>query len=210
MRRTLGAPAGGSGSGGHHGVDSRHVRPMTPPKFSCWSCICRSIARPAPYDPGREGPVSAASGPARWDPEQYLRFQDERSRPFDDLLARIPVKAARRVTDLGCGPGTTTATLVGRWPDATIVGIDSSESMIERAQEVAVPGRLEFHVGDLRSWEPDEPVDVLLCCATLQWVPGHLDLFPRFVGALAQGGAFAFQVPGNFDQPSHTLLHELA
>ena len=54
------------------------------------------------------------------------------------------------------------------------------------------------------------PVDVLVSNATLQWVPDHLDLLPRLVDRLAPGGWFAFQVPGNFDEPSHTIRAELA
>ena len=147
---------------------------------------------------------------ARWDPDRYLEFEEERGRPFDDLVGRIRVAAPERIVDLGCGPGNTTARLLDRWPDASIVGIDSSQEMITQAMELAVDGRLEFRVQDLREWEPDQPVDVLLCCATFQWVPNHAGLFPRFIDSLTPGGTFAFQVPNNFDEPSHTLLHELA
>ena len=145
-----------------------------------------------------------------WDPEQYLRYGDERGRPFSDLLARVGHPHPKRVVDLGCGPGTTTEQLLARWPDAHILGVDNSEEMISHARALEVPGRLDFQLGDLRDWEPSGPVDVLLCCATLQWVPDHVELFPRLIGALSPTGVFAFQVPANFDQPSHTLLHELA
>ncbi len=144
-----------------------------------------------------------------WDPQQYLRFGDERSRPFTDLLRRVPAPDPRYVVDLGCGPGNLTATLAARWPGAYVRGIDSSPEMIARARESAPPGRVEFTLGDLRAWRPARDVDVLVSNATLQWVPGHLDLFPQLVGALAPGGWFAFQVPGNFDAPSHRLLAEL-
>ena len=144
-----------------------------------------------------------------WDPAQYGRFGDERSRPFADLLARVQARDPRHVVDLGCGPGTLTRGLLDRWPGSRIVGIDSSREMIAEAERVAVPGRLDFGLGDLREWEPEQPVDVLVSNATLQWVPGHLDLLPRLVDALAPGGELAFQVPGNFTAPSHTLLAEL-
>ena len=70
-------------------------------------------------------------------------------------------------------------------------------------------GRLSFRVGDLRDWAPDQPVDVLLSNATLQWVPGHLALLPRLVSAVRPGGWLAFQVPGNFGERSHTAIAEL-
>jgi trans-aconitate 2-methyltransferase len=146
----------------------------------------------------------------KWDPEQYLRYGDERGRPFTDLLARIGHPHPKRVVDLGCGPGTTTAQLLERWPEAQILGVDSSAEMISHARAVEVPGRLEFQMGDLREWEPAGPVDVLLCCATFQWVPDHAALFPRLIGSLSPTGVFAFQVPANFDEPSHTLLYDLA
>ena len=70
--------------------------------------------------------------------------------------------------------------------------------------------RVRFDIGDVRSWRPAEPVDVLIANATYQWVPDHLELLPRLVEHVAPGGWFAFQVPGNHGEPSHVLLHELA
>jgi trans-aconitate 2-methyltransferase len=145
-----------------------------------------------------------------WDPQQYLRYGEERERPFAELLARVHHPDPRSIVDLGCGPGTTTVRLIERWPRARVIGVDSSAEMIAHAADVAIPGQLEFQQGDLRDWKPEQPVDVLLCAATFQWVEGHAGLFPELVGSLAPGGVFAFQVPGNFGQPSHVLLYELA
>jgi trans-aconitate 2-methyltransferase len=144
-----------------------------------------------------------------WSPSTYLQFADERGRPFVDLLARVGAENPEVVVDLGCGPGQLTATLARRWPEARIQGLDSSPEMIARAQEHA-GGRLSFAVADLRTWQPAEPVDVLVSNATLQWVPGHRALLPQLVAAVRPGGWLAFQVPGNFGEPSHRLLHELA
>ncbi len=144
-----------------------------------------------------------------WDPGQYERFADERSRPFHELLARVPATAPAYIVDLGCGTGELTATLTARWPEATVLGVDSSERMLTEAAARAVPGRLGFRREPIEEWTPAAPVDVLVSNAALQWVPGHADLFGRFVGALAPGGWLAFQVPGNFTFPTHTLLAEL-
>jgi trans-aconitate 2-methyltransferase len=152
----------------------------------------------------------------QWDPERYLRYADERGRPFVELLARVGADRPRTVVDLGCGPGNLTRLLVERWPGARVVGVDSSAEMIARARETV--DRVDFEVGDLRTWlssgtvagaRPGD-VDVLVCNATLQWVPGHLDLLPDLVHAVAPGGWLALQVPGNFGEPSHTLRDELA
>src|SRR5690242_3184424 len=117
---------------------------------------------------------TSMSTETQWDPDQYLRFEEERGRPFADLLGRVAHPGPRRVVDLGCGPGNMTAQLIKRWPNAHVIGIDNSKEMIDRAQLLAVPGQLEFRLQDLRDWKaggPDGPVDVIVSNATLQWVP---------------------------------------
>jgi len=147
--------------------------------------------------------------PHTWDPERYLTYADERGRPFVELVARVGAAAPATVVDLGCGPGNLTTLLRARWPEAEIRGLDSSPEMIAEAQ--AADPTIAFAVADLRDWARDaDPVDVLVSNATLQWVPDHLDLLPRLVARVRPGGWFAFQVPGNFDEPSHTIRRDLA
>ena len=146
---------------------------------------------------------------ATWDPEIYRRFADERGRPFVDLTARIAASDPGAVVDLGCGPGELTASLAQRWPSARVVGLDSSPAMIEAAARYATP-RVRFEQGDLRRWRPDTPVDVVVCNATLQWVPDHRALWPALLAGVRPGGWLAFQVPGNLAEPSHRILRELA
>jgi trans-aconitate 2-methyltransferase len=145
-----------------------------------------------------------------WDPQQYLRYADERSRPVIELLARVGAAQPREVVDLGCGPGHTMTFFSQRWPTAHLLGVDSSASMIDQAHKLAVPGHIEFQLGRLEEWTSDRPVDVLFSNAALHWVPDHPRLFPRWVEGLAPGGWLAFQVPGNFTSPSHEALHVLA
>ena len=144
----------------------------------------------------------------QWDPEQYLRFAEHRARPFHDLLARVTAEDPAYVVDLGCGPGGLTERLATRWPGAQVVGVDASAQMIARAVPRATEG-LRFVEADLRDWEPERRVDVLVSNATLQWVPDHLAQLPRLAAMLAPGGWLALQLPGNFDAPSHTELAAL-
>lgn len=144
-----------------------------------------------------------------WDPDRYLTFADERGRPFFDLVSRIGAEAPSRVVDLGCGAGNLTGTLARRWPGADVAGFDSSPEMIATA--LRDPGRVSYEVLDLESWlARGERVDVVVSNAMLQWVPGHLALLPRLLSALDPDGWLAFQVPGNFSEPSHTILRSLA
>jgi len=147
-----------------------------------------------------------------WDATQYLRFGGERTRPFTDLLARVGAERPEYVVDMGCGPGNLTALLAERWPSAAVCGVDSSPQMIEAARKLASGGApgLSFMLGDVRYWEPQSPPGVIISNAVLQWVPGHRELLVRWADWLAGDGWLAFQVPGNFDQPSHAILRELA
>ena len=145
----------------------------------------------------------------RWDPRQYATYADERARPFFELMARVDVENPADVVDLGCGPGGLTATLLTRWPAAVVVGVDSSAEMVETASAHAVDGRLSFVQADVATWQPAGPVDVVVANALLQWVPGHLELLPQLVSWLRPDGVLAFQVPDNFEEPSHTLLRDL-
>ncbi|MEV0317235.1 trans-aconitate 2-methyltransferase [Streptomyces sp. NPDC050658] len=162
----------------------------------------------------------AAAAAPTWDPAQYLRHAGHRARPFVDLLARVPELPSPdgrppRIADLGCGPGNVTCLLADRWPAAHITGYDNSAQMLERAEGLAGPtgggGRLDFAAADAANWAPPEGTyDLILSNATLQWVPGHPDSFPAWTAALTPGGVLAFQVPGNFDAPSHVLMRELS
>jgi trans-aconitate 2-methyltransferase len=144
-----------------------------------------------------------------WDPVQYLRFESERARPFHDLVNRIDRKAPARIVDLGCGPGNVTATLLDRWPDATVLGIDSSAEMIGKAAEFAGP-RLSFAQAAIEDWHPEGPVDLIVSNAAFQWVPTHADLFGGWIGGLNDGGALGFQVPSNVDGGAARVFRAVA
>jgi trans-aconitate 2-methyltransferase len=135
-------------------------------------------------------------GMATWDPARYEQFSAERARPFHELIARIPTgEEAVAVVDLGCGPGTMTATLARRWPQAAILGIDSSPDMIEAAKQ-HISDQVGFRVGDLAQWQPvPGSMDVIVANASLQWVPGHAELLTGWAKALDDRGSLAFQVP---------------
>ena len=122
----------------------------------------------------------------RWDPAQYVRFADERARPFHELLARVGAEEPRRVVDLGCGPGTLTAALARRWPTANVVGIDSSPEMIGEANVLAGE-RLSFTLGRVEEWHPGVRPDVVISNAALQWVPRHRELLRDWARALRTG-----------------------
>ena len=151
-------------------------------------------------DAAESRPLDAAA--AAWDPTAYRRFGNERGRPFTELVSRIGAEAPAVVVDLGCGEGSGTASLARRWPGARVIGVDSSPEMLSAAG----PGRVEFVIGDVRDWTPDEPVDVVVTNAVLHWIPDHDRLIAEWAARLRPGGWLALQVPGNFRAPTRALL----
>ncbi|MDE2368138.1 MAG: trans-aconitate 2-methyltransferase [Burkholderiales bacterium] len=143
-----------------------------------------------------------------WNPALYGRYEQERTRPAAELLARVPIEAPREVVDLGCGPGNSTELLAQRWPQAHIVGIDNSPAMLESAGQ-RLPA-LAFETGDIAQWQPPRPVDVAYANASLQWLDDHERLLPRLLDQVNEGGVLALQMPDNLDQPSHALMREVA
>lgn len=147
-----------------------------------------------------------------WNPERYDRFAEERRRPFFDLLAlvRLPAPPAPgpRVVDLGCGTGALTRHLHVALGARETLGIDSSAAMLAKSAAQAAPG-LRFTRGDIADFEGDA-YDLVFSNAALQWLPDHQRLVTRLTRALADGGQLAFQVPANFDHPSHVVADEVA
>jgi trans-aconitate 2-methyltransferase len=145
---------------------------------------------------------------SEWNARQYLKFEDERTRPARDLLSQVPLNQVRRAIDVGCGPGNSTALLLQRYPNAVISGIDSSLDMLRQARK-RLP-QCEFLEGDLAKWVPSEPVELVFANAAYQWVPDHLNAMCRVVHALAIGSVLAVQMPDNTREPSHLAMEEVA
>ncbi|GLY53669.1 trans-aconitate 2-methyltransferase [Lentzea sp. NBRC 102530] len=141
-----------------------------------------------------------------WDPAQYLAFADHRARPFYELVGRVRASSPRRVVDVGCGPGNLTTSLSARWPSAVVEAFDSSPEMVAAAREAGVDARVD----NVTTWEPLPDTDVVVSNAVLQWVPSHPTIVSNWLSALAPGAWLAFQVPGNYGDPSHRLIREVA
>ena len=128
-----------------------------------------------------------------WDPDVYMKFAGERTRPAVELLARVPVTAPERVIDLGYGPGNSTAVLAARWPHASIEGLESSAEMLAKARASQV--RATWIDGDLESWAPTNSYDVIFSNATLHWIPNHGVLLAKLMSRLRDGGSSPSRSP---------------
>ena len=144
-----------------------------------------------------------------WDPHQYGRFEAERDRPAQDLIARLPSDLdPRLVWDLGCGTGRHAAGFARRWPDADVHGLDLDPAMLAACR--ARPEPVSWVQGDVGAWAAPRPVDLIFANASLHWAPDHDALFPRLAASLAPGGVLAAQMPLRAEPLHHRVVAAVA
>lgn len=145
-----------------------------------------------------------------WSATQYLKFGGERTRAVRDLVANIPLQLPRRIVDLGCGPGNSTAVLAARFPEAHISGMDSSPDMLSKARQ-NMPDA-DFVQGDLHTYHPELGVDLLFSNAVFHWLrrEQRIPTILRLLQTQEPGGVLAFQVPDNYEEHSHRAMREVA
>ena len=143
-----------------------------------------------------------------WSASQYLKFEDERTRPARDLLSGVALEAPRQVVDMGCGPGNSTELLVARYPEAAISGLDSSPEMLVEARRRL--SKVPFAEADATTWTPATQPDLIFANAVLQWVPNHKAVMQGLMDKLAPGGSLAVQIPANLAEPAQTLMRDVA
>lgn len=145
-----------------------------------------------------------------WNPDVYDQFKEERSAPFFDLLKLVESRTGISVIDLGCGTGELTSKLLDYLEDSKVLGIDSSEEMLEKAAQFKT-SRLNF---EKRSIEEQlhlgDTYDLIISNAAIQWCNNHKELFPRIISKIKEGGQLAVQIPSNHEYVVHQLLRKIA
>ncbi|MGG7177425.1 methyltransferase domain-containing protein [Clostridium paraputrificum] len=144
-----------------------------------------------------------------WNSEQYLMFKNERTQPAIDLVNRIAIENPRKIIDIGCGPGNSTEVLAKRFPNAYVLGVDSSSDMIEQGKR-DYPN-LDFNKCDVGSdlSKLDKDFDIVFSNACIQWIPNHNQLLNNLIGLLKRGGILAVQIPMNYQEPIHKIIGEV-
>jgi trans-aconitate 2-methyltransferase len=142
-----------------------------------------------------------------WNVHQYERFKNERAQPFRDLAGLIEPQPNMRIIDLGCGTGELTRELHELLAASETLGIDSSESMLQKASPSS---SLHFKLGDIESFTTERPFDLVFSNAAVHWIPNHERLFTRLMSLLTPNGQIAIQMPANHDHPSHRIAAEVA
>lgn len=145
-----------------------------------------------------------------WNSDQYLKFQNERTQPAVDLVNRISLIRPMKIIDIGCGPGNSTRVLADKFKEAYILGIDNSKNMIDKAM-MQYP-ELAFKLYDIQNGVStlDNDYDIVFSNACIQWVPHHTQLIKNLFSLLREGGALAIQIPINYCEPIHEIIHSIS
>jgi L-threonylcarbamoyladenylate synthase len=185
-----------------------------------WSVVRRGAV-------GEDALAAALQWQFHFDPETYAAMIREDIPVYDRLqeeLAQASGAGARRVLELGTGTGETASRLLERHPDAGLVGIDESASMLDVARARLPAARVELHVARLQQPLPEGSFDLVASALCVHHLDPRekQDLFARVHKALAPSGRFVLadvMIPPDpadavtglspgFDKPS-TLAEQL-
>jgi len=151
-----------------------------------------------------------------WDPELYNRFARYRAEPVEMILARLHLRAAESIVDLGCGTGDHTVELARRTSNGSALGIDSSPAMVDRASRLRatlsadLARRVNFVLGDFQNFSADREYSIVFSNAAFQWVPDHHRLLAACFRALRPGGRLAVQMPANENEAALETMMAMA
>ena len=133
-----------------------------------------------------------------WNGEIYSAANSIQSCVGERLMDTVRFFPDWSVLDAGCGSGNLTVLLAKKVPCGHVLGIDSSESMIETAKEsMAARGmpNLEFRKCGIHEMEFEEQFDLIFSNSVLHWVVETEDGLCRLFRALKKGGSAALQFP---------------
>ncbi len=108
-----------------------------------------------------------------------------------EVVALLSLHPGSRVLDVPCGTGHATKAILDVLDaDGSVVGIDISEPMLERARSrIGSDPRVQFGLGDLRSLdEAPAGYDVVLCVFGIFFVPNVADALRGLWNLVAPGG----------------------
>jgi trans-aconitate 2-methyltransferase len=107
------------------------------------------------------------------------------------IIKELDLKGNERILDLGCGDGALTAQLADLVPKGSVLGVDSSPSMI-KAAAVNKRENLSFMLKDINLLDFSNEFDLVFSNAVLHWIKDHDRLLSSIYHCLKQNGRIRF------------------
>lgn len=134
-----------------------------------------------------------------WNAQDYEKSSSAQQTWARELISKLNLQGNERILDIGCGDGKVTAEIAGFVPNGSIVGIDSSEAMIELAQTRYPPeafSNLQFFHADACQLPFHNEFTVVFSNATLHWVKDHVSVLHGISHSLQPRGKVLLQMGG--------------
>lgn len=126
----------------------------------------------------------------------YDQYSQVQTYVFSQLAESTSVNNPRRIMDIGCGTGRHTARLGATYPDAEVIALDVSESMIAVASRRVLVPNVQFVVADAQTHLPDVACDLVIANASLHWLNDLPGVLPMIATRVVSGGELAFSAFG--------------
>jgi L-threonylcarbamoyladenylate synthase len=177
----------------------------------------RAFEADASWSIVRAGGMSEADVAAalRWqfhfDPATYAAMIREEIPVYELLQEQLVLASgsgARRILELGTGTGETARRLLERHPEASLVGVDASPSMLEQAARTLPGARVRLQQGAIEEPLPPGPFDLVASALCLHHVEGvgKREVFASVLDSLRRGGRFVLADVVEPDDPADAVI----
>jgi len=135
----------------------------------------------------------------QWDAADYEKHSSPQQQWARDVIRTLKFAGDERILDIGCGDGKVTAEIAVLVPEGSVLGIDSSESMVAFAHQRFPPAHfpnLQFQWGDATHLAYRCEFDLVVSFASLHWVSDHLAVLSGIKQGLKADGRAVLQFGG--------------
>ena len=134
-----------------------------------------------------------------WNAEDYAKHSSIQRTWARELISKLKLQGHESVLDVGCGDGKVSAEIARYLPNGQVLGVDSSNDMIDLAcanfPKQNHPN-LSFQLADARNLPFQEQFDIVFSNAALHWIKNHDPVIAGIQNSLKPGSRILLQMGG--------------
>jgi ubiquinone/menaquinone biosynthesis C-methylase UbiE len=125
-------------------------------------------------------------------PNRNNAILDRRTVEYGNANLLKWLKPGMSVLDVGCGTGAITRGIAERvGPTGHVLGIDSSDHLIDQARQNHQQSNLQFAIADINTFDDGDQFDLVTSARVLQWLPNPAEVLGHMKRLLKPGGILA-------------------